>query len=70
MQWEKVIEKIKNVIQVWVRVRVRTQKKKQCDELNRQTWSSRHCKCIKTAIKQYTRHSDAQWVIEQKDSLI
>ena len=27
MRWEKVIEKIKNVIQVWVRVQVQTQKR-------------------------------------------
>ena len=45
-------------------------KKKQCGKLVRQTWSSGHCKCIETAIKQYTRRSDAQWVIEQKDLLI
>ena len=45
-------------------------KKKECGELNGQTWSSGHCKCIETAIKQYTRCSDAQWVIEQTDLLI
>ena len=45
-------------------------KNKQHGKLDGQTWSSRHQKCIETAIKQYTRHSDAQQVIEQKDSLI
>ena len=45
-------------------------KKKQCGELDGQTWSSGHQKHVKTAIKQYTRRSDAQQVIEQKDSLI
>ena len=69
MQWENAIEKFKNVIQVWVWVQVWT-RKKQCSELDRQTWSSGHRKCIRTAIKHYTRCSNAQRVMEQKDLLI
>ena len=45
-------------------------KKKQHSELNGQTWSSRHQKCVETAIKRYTKRSDTQQVMEQKDSLI
>ena len=39
-------------------------------ELKGRTWSSGHRKCVETTIKRYTRRSNAQWVIEQKDSLI
>ena len=52
-------------VRVWVQAR-----KSSSGELNGQTWSSGHQKRIETAIKQYTRRSDAQRVIEQKDLLI
>ena len=44
-------------------------KYKQQGELNGQTRSSGHQKRVETAIKQYTRRSGAQQVIEQENSL-
>ena len=67
MRWEKAIENKKCDSSVGSGS---DSKKKQCSELDGQTWISGHCKCIETAIKQYTRCSDAHQVIEQKDSLI
>ena len=39
-------------------------------ELNGRTWSSGHQKRVETTIKRYTMRSNAQRVMEQKDSLI
>ena len=44
--------------------------KKYRGELNRHTWSSGHRKRVETTIKRYTMRSNAQRVMEQKDSLI
>ena len=65
-QWEKVIEKRQFKYGFGLRFKdrsnaVNSKSKLQC---------SGQCKHIKTAIKQYTMHSDAQQVMEQKDLLI
>ena len=39
-------------------------------ELNGQTWTSGHRKRVETAIERYTMRSNAQRVMEQKESLI
>ena len=65
MQWEKAIEKIKST-QVQVQTRNRSNVVNSMGKLR----CSGQCKHVKTAIKQYTMHSNAQRVIEQEDSLI
>ena len=70
MQWENAIENSKKYDSSAGLGSGMGLKKKQRGKLNGQTLSSGHQKPVKIAIKQYTRCSNAQRVIEQKDSSI
>ena len=62
--------KIENAIQMRVRVWVQAQKLSSVANSSGKLGAPDTEKHVETAIKQYTMHSNAQRVMEQKDSLI